>query len=161
MLDPLNITIDGLDFQYMPLSPVEVLKLDKTLLGLLAPALAGMSKKDGKLDIDLSVSAPALGNLLIQLPDEQFMAFATRLLGRTTCITGGTNLMSSAAAFNKVFAESSVVTIYKVLFEALKYNKFSFFELAASGAAMLKTLGLSEQTPKTEGTGEQSGSSET
>lgn len=163
MLAPLDIEIDGIKFQLKPLSPLDVFRLDKTILGLVAPALSGLGKgASGKLEIQFDKSSSALANLLIQLPDDLVTTFLTKALSRTIWIGAeGAVELKTETAINKAFAESNVMAIYKLLWEVLKYNKFSFFGLMDSGIGILKTLGLQSQMPKTDETGARSEASET
>lgn len=161
MLAPLDITIDETTFQTKGLAPVDVLRLDKTILGLIAPALSGLKVIDGKLNIEFDKSAAGLANLLIQLPDDILVTFLVKLFSRTVWVgVQGAVELKSEKAINAAFAETTVLSIYKLAFEIMRYNKFSFFEKMGSGSEILKTFGLQGPTQNSSENGTKSEASE-
>lgn len=163
MIAPLDITIGSLTFQSLGLSPLDVLRLDKTVIGLVAPAMSGLSKDaNGKLNIDFGKSAAGIGDLLVALPDNVVTDFLCKVFKRVTWVspTEGALPLNNEATINKAFADSPVTDIYKLLGMVLKHNKFSFFVLADSGAGILKTLGLGGLTPSGSENGAPSATSE-
>ena len=163
MISPLDLDIDGLSFQSLPHKPTDVLKLDKVLLGLIAPALSGLGKnEEGKLTIDFTKSAGGLAQLLIELPDEKALDFYVKLLSRTTWLGAeGAVPLNSTAAIDRAFANGgSVLSIYKLVFAVLKHNKFSFFALQDFGVGILRTLGSTGRTANDAANGSGSAPSE-
>lgn len=162
MIAPLDITIEGLTFQSKKLTPLDVLRLDKVVLGLFAPALSGVGKNaNGKLEIAFDKSAASLSNLLIQLPDDVVNEFLLKAFSRTIWLgTEGNVELKTEVAINKAFAEVSVVAIYKLLWEVLRYNGLSFFGLMDTGIAMLKTSGFAVPMPNANPSGNGSATSE-
>jgi len=137
-MEPKNINIDEMTFQMSPLNPLLALRLDKRIISLILPAFKAIGGLDSQ--IDLGKIMEALSESLSTLPDDDFEKFVLNILSRTVCIQKNKPpLEINEENFGIIFA-GKLTTIYKLLWEVMKYNKFSPFVVAGGGAEALKTL---------------------
>lgn len=150
MLEPKDEVIDEMKFNFSPLPALVVLKLDKKIISLLAPALGGLDKISLDTKIDLKVISQGIGNALASLNDEETERFILNLFSTTTHVPedGKTQpQVISKEVFDDIF-RLKIQTVYKLAFAVMKYNKFSPFGLVAGGNVMNKIRTSLEKTKK-------------
>ena len=153
MIDPKQFEIDGLRFYTQPLPALRAMLLDKKVLALLLPALKGLKdlKVDAEADIDLGAITEALSESLSSMKDAEMTRLVIDLLSSTTYQgdkAGEANNEITEAIINQIF-QGQLLTLYKVMLEVMKYNKFSPFAFLGDGAEILKTL--TSSSPKKKG----------
>lgn len=131
MLDTKQIVIDGITFQLHPLPILSAAKLDKRVVSLLAPVLGTVKSLDDEIDLGkvIDVVMEALSNL----SDSDYEQFIIDLCSTVICVVPGqppTEVTSQK--INEIF-KGSLKTLYKLMYEIMRYNKFTPFELMAGG----------------------------
>jgi hypothetical protein len=133
MIETKLIAIDGIEFQLRSIPILSALKLDKKVVSLLLPLLGGVEdiSLDAKIDIGKGVNA--IAEVLGKMPDVEFEKFVIDMLSSTVAMVPGEGAQDiSAGNFNTIFA-GRLMTVYKLLWEVMKFNKFSPFVLAEGG----------------------------
>lgn len=132
-----QVTIDGKTFQLARIPALQALRLERQLIRVLAPLLSGLSGIDfsnPEATVDLSALGGGVVRALEALPEHEFLALVGTLLSRVTAVTAtnGAVLLDSDDAINSVFTDG-LLTLYKLLLEVARFNKFSPFALLGSG----------------------------
>jgi hypothetical protein len=141
MLDIQNITIDGMEFQLVPLPILKAARLDKKVISILTPVLGTVKSLDDEID---------LGKVI----DEEYEKFIIDLCSTVTCHKPGqppVQLMGEN--INELF-KGALKTLYKLMYEVMKYNKFSPFALMADSGNLTTIMSLfagQEETTKEDG----------
>ena len=128
----LKIEVDKMRFQLSPLPLLKVLRLDKKVLALVLPALSGFTDLDAQIDFGLL--SKGISEALTRMPDNDFESLALDLLSSVAYLpdNGAPVEMTSAQELNTIFS-GKILTIYKLLFEVMRFNKFSPFALLEGG----------------------------
>lgn len=139
MLEAKNIEIDGIQFQLNPLKGFKAIKLDKKVVGLLIPLFKGLKDFDSELDLGKSIDG--IGSALDSMKEDEFEKFTIDLLSTTIILIDGKPPMEIDKNVIDTEFQGNTIIFYKLLFEVMKYNKFSPFVLASGGGSRtLKTL---------------------
>lgn len=140
MIEAKLIKINGMEFQLRPIPILSALKLDKKVVSLLLPLLGGVEDLSLDAKIDIGKGMNAIAEVLGKMPDVEFEKFVIDMLSSTVAILPGQAPQEiSAGNFNTIFA-GSLMTVYKLLWEVMKFNKFSPFGLAGGGIEIAKTF---------------------
>ena len=144
MLEPKNVIIDDeLEFQLTPIPVMHALVLDKQIVSLLLPAMSGFAGLD---TIDMSETVGELSGALQKMGDKEFQKFVIALTATTIFIpAGGAPVELNENKINEIFS-GRLFSLYKLLLEIMRYNRFSPFELIGGGLGM-KKISISD-TPK-------------
>ncbi|MGD8707098.1 MAG: hypothetical protein PVI88_00255 [Nitrosopumilaceae archaeon] len=136
-----ELIIDGIKFQLYPLNVMTALKLDKKVVSLLLPVLSGVDDFDLDAEIDLGKAMSAFSTSLANMKDEDFISFVKEMLSTIVVEVPGQapTQIQSESEINTVF-KGSIVTIYKLLWEVMKFNNFSPFVVADGGTGMIQTI---------------------
>ena len=128
----------GLQFQLQPLPAGTAMLLDRKVMGLLAPVVKGLaeSKDDG---IDASALADAVTNMVTTMPDEEYQIFIRDLFSTVTHLPKDGAPTELNSCFDTAFA-GNTYSIYELIIEVMRYNKFGPFELMTG---FLKKTGTS------------------
>lgn len=159
MIDPKNITIDDMDFQLQQLPAMTALKLDKKVIALITPALGGVEKISLDTKIDFKLITRGIGDALSSLDDEAFEKLILSLLSTTVYVSNDGETppgIIDKIKFDQIFG-GKLKTVYRLVFEVMKYNKFLPFELGVGGLEIKKILSSSEKTGKEKPSGKGSG----
>lgn len=158
MLEPKKFKVEGLEFYTQPLPVMTAMKLDKRVLALILPALDGLKGMKMDDEVDFGSLFPAISDSLVKLPDGEFEDLVLRLLSQTAFLEKGQTPIeiNDPKVLDKIFG-GALITLYKVLFEIMRYNKFSPFALMGDGFGMSKIHTSVEQTKKESKTGTGSG----
>jgi hypothetical protein len=144
--------IDGLKFYINQFPARKCIKLEKKTLTYIAPMLnilEGIKSLDS--DIDLSKIAKCIQEVLMNISEEALEQFITEMVENTTVEISGesgkklTLILADMNNFDKVFIGKNM-TVYKLLIEIMRVNKFGFFELV--GGSGINITGLFNQTNK-------------
>lgn len=158
MLQPKELTVDNLNFHLQPLPVMKAMRLDKKVVSLILPIFGGM---EGASSLDTGSLFSGISKALATMPDTDFESMVMELLSTTIyCPPGGSPETLNVDIINSAF-QGKLQTIYKLLFEVMKYNKFSPFVLLEDGAAMNKILTSSVLKGKAKKDGEKLDVSET
>lgn len=156
MIEQKTITIDGIEFQLNPMNLFTALKLDKKVVSMLLPIMGNLNDLDS--EVDLGEMLETLGESLEKMSDADTEKFFTDMLTKVIAIVpGGTPVQLNRSTIESVFA-GKLITLYKLVGEVMKYNKFTPFELLGAGgltnvisgfasptSAQKKSTGLSER----------------
>ena len=142
MLEPLTKTIDGLDFQFLPMDPFKALELDKQTNALLAPLLGGISLG---MDDEVSVEGLARGVSLAlqQQGNKDFVQLFRELFSTVTVVVPGQGAHPASSATGASVFQGNIMLMYKVAFEVMRYNKFLPFGLIQLGPGIMRMLSSS------------------
>ena len=147
MIEPKTIKIDELSFYLQPLRPLKAIRLDKQILTLLLPALGGL--KDLSLDsnVDLGVLSKGVSDALQAMDGDDFEKFIIELFTSAQFMENGQPPQDlTDGVVNRIFS-GKLFSIYKLVFEIMKFNKFTPFELVGDGNLMSK-IGISVNPKK-------------
>ncbi len=127
-----TITINGIKFQIIPFNARKATNVERKLMCILLPVVAPMLNSKGGLDgdIDMSTMGLAFQQAFGSLSDNEFFDLILETLSSTTAVLKDKApiLIENEQAFNEVFT-GSTLTIYKLIWEIIKVNKFCFLEL--------------------------------
>lgn len=154
-----QVEVDGMKFQLIPLPLLKVLKLDKQLLTLLLPALSGFKNLDA--EVDLEAITKGISEALTRMPNEDFESFVTDLLSCATYLPSNSPpvQMTSTDQVNTIFS-GKILSVYKLLFQVMKHNKFSPFALMEGGGDLKGLIsGLLKPGDSRKENGDKSGNS--
>lgn len=148
MVETITKEIDGIKFHIQQFPALKALRIEKKVMTLILPSvgslIGGIDLQKG-LDTDLDFSNIGQGLMvsLEKLSDNDFETLILELLGNTQFeITGEAVEFIGKSNFDKVF-QGKLITVYKVIFEIMKVNKFCFFEVVGGGLGMVQTNILS------------------
>ena len=139
MLDPQTKTIEGIDFNFLPMDPFVVARLEKKLAPVLLPIIGGLKALSLDTDvseaIDFETVARGLRTAITELPDNEYEQMLKTVLGSITAVVPniGAELCSQKGA---VVFQGNTMLMYKVVIEAMRFNKFIPFALIEGGGAM-------------------------
>jgi hypothetical protein len=146
MIEEKKITVGGKVFLMRPLSPFKAIILDKKVMELLLPLFNGL--KDIKMDsaIDVEAMVSGLTNSLSKLDDSETIKFISDMFyGLAYFPQGQKEIELNIDTINQVFA-GCFGDIYLLLYEVMKYNKFSPFKMVAGGQFQKILLGFERTT---------------
>jgi len=149
MLEAKEIVIDEMKFQLNPLKGFKALKLDKKIVSILMPMIKGIDSLDS--DIDFGKAISGLAEALESMKDDDYEKFILDLLSTTIYTPAGKvpEVLGQTAIDN--YFQGCATTLYQLMFEVMKYNKFTPFELVSRvGTGTLKTLISEKLTGATE-----------
>ena len=148
MIEPKTVQIDEREFIIKPFTGLMAVKLDRRILRIITPALNSLSGFTGNLEnMDFGTVGTAIAECLDSFgTDDEYQAFIRDILSQTMVVMDGTP-HPVYSMFDAVF-QGEVLLLYKLLFENLKHNKFSFLALAGGGKGILQTLTSSGQRKK-------------
>ena len=134
-----TIEIDGIQFQITLMPALKAAVLDRKVNVMLIPTLSGvMEKEDLDAEIDLNMLIQNLGDGLMKLSDAEYENLITSLLSSVTAVGNeGAMQLNTTDNINKIFGKK-LITIYKLIFEVMKFNGFSVFGLVGDGLGIGK-----------------------
>lgn len=140
MIEPKTITIDGMEFNLRPLPIMKALKLDKRVVTILLPVLGGVKEFSLDAKVDLKTMADGVAESLSRMENKDFEELVIDLLSGVIYLEPGKGAQEiTLDIINRIF-QGKLSTVYKLMFEVMKFNKFSPFELVAGGNVMNKIL---------------------
>lgn len=168
MSDRITKTIDGISFTIRKIPALTALRLDKQVIQLVLPvikSLSGISNID--MDTDISkLNFSQFGNMfdvvaesLSKMPDENFQQFFLSLFDRVQAKKTGHQAVQLNDE-NSFDIFDSMLTIYKLAVEVMKYNKFSVFGLVVGGNVTTETNGSESEITDSKENSEKSEQSE-
>lgn len=139
MLEVKNIEIGEMEFQLNPLKGFTAIKLDKKVVSLLIPLFKGVTDLDSTIDLGKSIDG--IGKALDSMKEIEFEKFTIDLLSTTILLLDGKPPMEINKTVIDIEFQGNSIIFYQLLFEVMKYNKFTPFVLASVGGSQtLKTL---------------------
>lgn len=139
MLEAKIIEIDKMQFQLNPLKGFTALKLDKKVIGLVLPIIEGV--KDLDTDFDMSKIVSGLTRSLDNMKDDDYEKFILNLLSTVVIILPGQPPQEIDTKIIDDEFRGKATTLYKLIFEVMKFNKFTPFALVnVAGKGTMKTL---------------------
>lgn len=147
MIQPKEITLDGERFYMQPLPLLRALCLDKKILTLIAPIVGSMDLSGISLDAEIEFDKifESASTVLGKLSDEEFEKLVLDLLRSTLYIPEGeTQQEITSKVLNTVFS-GNLLLIYKLMFEVMRFNKFTPFAMAGGGNLTSKIGGFLNQ----------------
>lgn len=148
MLTPVTKTFDKVQVTFTPLPILSASALDARVTALVLPLLKFLQglleKKDvdlSKLDIDLDLLGQCMSQVLSGISSsEQQVLIVESLKGCTVLIQGSAPVeITDAGTLNKAFLGQDLITLYRIVFEAWRYNKLSPFALVDRFGLSVKT----------------------
>lgn len=155
------VVLDGLSFNIQPLPALTAMRLDKKVLTVVLPAISGFKNLSLDAELDLEALSRGISEALGRLPDSDFETLVIDLLACVIYMPKGETPveLTSIQQINAVFC-GQIILIYKLLFEVMRFNKFSPFALLEGGGlSMLKTPGSGNLKTNKNVTGNGSGQS--
>lgn len=146
MIDPKTIEVDGMEFYLQPLPALKAIKLDKRIVSLLVPALGGLKDISLNTNIDMETIAKGIAEALERMEDNDVEKLVVDLLDGAAYMEKGAAAQDMTANIINTLFRGKLVTLYKLMFEVMKYNKFSPFVLVGGGDAMKKIFTSLTQT---------------
>jgi hypothetical protein len=152
MIEPKRITIknsDGNDmvFNMQPLPALDAGFLDKEIMSLLIPALGGIENLDAKFNFEIASKAMSIA--LRKLSKQEYSQLISELLRTTQHIAQEKEVKSlTLDDINNLFL-GNLKGLYKLIYEVMKFNKFTPFEMVEGGSLIQKIRGSIKQKPKT------------
>lgn len=149
MITPSNKAIDGLQVSLVPLAILDASHLDARLLALLMPLMATLDIKDLSKDVDVSLLMSKISGVLSGLTRSAQVSLMVDTLRGSTIVAPGSPAVEiqDEPSFNRAFLGCPLETLYKVLWEAWKFNKLSPFVLAERfGVKIAPTLTSGQPT---------------
>jgi len=143
-----KINVDGLDFQITKLPAMEAMRMEKKLMTVLAPVAMSFMNPDAngtkdmmESNIDFTKVAKVVSDVLSSLPDHEYeQIIISSLRGVVYLETGKAPEEITLPVFNRIFV-GQLLSVYKVMFEVMKFNKFCFFELVGGIGSETKKTG--------------------
>lgn len=147
-----KIVIDGMNFRIDHFPARVSMKLEKRTTAFVAPLtgiLKGVNFSKGlDSEIDLSLIGEAIKSVLDNLTESEFEDYIMDMIENTFYLEKTERgkevpkYLNNQGIFDEVFAGKNL-SVYKLLFEIMKWNGFSFLALVGGGgniAGMLKKL---------------------
>lgn len=138
MLEIKEITIDGMKFQLHPLKGLKAVKLDKKVISLLLPLVEGVSDMDSQIDIGKALNG--LSGAISNLEDQEYENFVCDLLSTTIIMLDKKPPEQIESSTIDEAFQGHILTLYKLMMEVMKYNKFTPFVLAGGGGFTMSTI---------------------
>lgn len=148
-------------FVMSPLSIWTSNALNKNLLALLGPALAGieMGVKGGKATFNPGRAAEVVSRVLGDMTDEKYQSLFSSLFSTTVWLPEGLDAqllgagpqsLKDAEVMDRAF-ERDLEGMFKLAVEVMEYNRFPFFaRIAKAGKGILAMLTSSDTTKNEE-----------
>jgi hypothetical protein len=157
-----DVTVDGITLQLRKIEVFKRISLDRKLDALLGPVagtiMSAVGKDGFEANIDMAMTKIAMH--LSSMPESEYMPMVEELLSSVTAIVPGKQAVELTRDGMDVLEDYGMTTIYKIIFEVMKWNKFLPFDLAALqqriGAVMTKINGLTQEPQKTTNSSESS-----
>jgi hypothetical protein len=152
MIEPKKFTVknsDGNDmvFNMQPLPALDAGFLDKEIMSLLIPALGGIENLDAEFNFE--IASKAMATALKGLSKQEYNQLISDLLKTTQYLEKGTQVKSlTLEDINNLFS-GNFRGLYKLVYEVMKFNKFTPFEMVEGGNLIQKIRGSIKQKPKT------------
>lgn len=157
MIEPITKTIDGMKFNFKPLPAMKAIKLDKKVVTLIMPVLGGFKELSLDAKVDMEVIAKGLGEALGNITDEDFEKLTLDLLSGVVYLEEGKAPQEIDANVVNLIFQGKLMSLYKLMFEVMRYNKFSPFGLVEGGSVMKKIHTLLDTKAKEKKNGNRSG----
>lgn len=141
MLEIKDVTIDERVFKLHPLKGMKALKLDKKVLSLLLPALKGLK---GGLDtnIDIGTCIAGLSESIDNLPDAEYEKFLNNILSSVQYIPETEAPEEMCTAIIDTHFQGAPMTVYKLMFEVMKFNNFTPFALVGQAGGKINLMSM-------------------
>ena len=138
MLEPKNTILDDVEFQFLPMDPFVVVKLEKRLMPLVLPIVAGIKGFDASAKIsevlDFGLISKALIEAIQGLSDTDFESLLKQILSHVTTVLPGAGAVDCSSIHGKTVFSGNTLLMYKVVVEAMRFNKFLPFAVLGDGA---------------------------
>jgi len=156
MIEPKMVVVDGMKFQLTAIPALKALKLDKTVVQLLVPIFGGVQGMSLDQEIDMSAMAKGLATALTNMDNEDMVRFFIDLfIGVKYLEDGAAPQEMSAGVIDRIFT-GMLISMYKLAFEVMKFNKFSPFVLVGGGNVIKAVFSSGGQNPSQTKTGTES-----
>ena len=163
MLNAEMVTVEGKNFQLLPMKLMEARKWDFKIVRIIAPmlgALEGLSKSGESTEKsaeDTDEAAPSqaeslgfaqvatcIQKALSTLSDDEMDALIRGMFTNVTYLPEGGSpvLLNQTGALDAAFAGVGPYAIYRLIFEVARFNKFTPFVLAGGGSPLGGIQGL-------------------
>ena len=120
------------------------MKIEKKLMEVLIPVMGSLISEDKKKHIDMAKVSLGIQTGLSSLTEEKFEDVILSSLSSTYAYVNGKPEIINIDIFNQVFT-GKILTVYKLILEVMKVNKFCFFELLRGGNGTNLTAFFSEE----------------
>lgn len=143
MLEPKTESIDGVEFQFLPMDPITVKLLEKRIIPLLLPVIGAIKSFDLTADMDLAEAMDMeslvqnMTTALVGLSDTDFRNFLETMLRSMTVVVPGAGAVSAGSTAGQTVFQGNSMLMYKVLVAAMRFNKFLPFGAIEDGSGIL------------------------
>ena len=142
-METITKEIDGIEFYITQTPGLKVQRIERKTNILLLPIISNLIPKDIKdsknkksimdmlLDIDLSGAILSLKDALSGMDDKEYESYVFSMVEYTKAKKEKEQPveLKNPDNYDKLFTGVSPLTLYKLLFEIMRFNRFSFFEL--------------------------------
>lgn len=142
------------------------LRLDRQVLRILAPALSGLDgvkELKGKSLLDAEINFGMIGrgisDSLSLLGEEEFDSFVNKMLSQTFTRGAGDQAIPVLSQFDALF-NRNFIDLYRLLFEVMRFNRFTPFALVGGGGGIGAMLGFKKEQSGQKKSGKESEKSE-
>jgi len=136
MIEAKKINIDGIDFMLNPMKVFTALRLDKKVISLLLPAMKGLSGSKLDDEVDFGEILAALGESLEKMSDAETEKFFVEILQGVQIMEPGQPVKEVTPDVIGTSFQGKLMTLYKLVGEVMKFNKFTPFEMLQAGGLM-------------------------
>ncbi len=129
-----NINIDGMEFQLNKLKALKALKLEKKIMAVASPVISStMNTGDLDKELDFSVVGKAFATALESLDEDEYEKLLLDAVSNVTFLGDKqAPQLITKSVFDIIFV-GNLLTVYKLIYEIMKFNKFCFFEMVGNG----------------------------
>ena len=139
--------LDDIKFTINKFNPMKALQAERKLMSILIPIVSGIfsgkdKESDGKSILDSNIDFSMIGESFQKafgsLSELEFENLVIQTLSniQAEILNSPPVQINNKENFNKVFINiTSLTTIYKLIFEVMKVNKFCFFDILGGGNA--------------------------
>lgn len=148
-IKPKKVILDGVEFHIQPFKGMQALKLERKVTILLLPIFSSIFSEGINLsnimdlDLDFNKIGKGMQDGIGNLSDSEFEDLVLSMLRNTQTTYDKRPEFINETVFDAVFT-GKLFLVYKLIFEVMKVNKFSFLELVGGGIEMGTIDGLED-----------------
>lgn len=124
--------VSGIKCQLTRIPLQKMLLLDRKVMGILGPVMGSFAGMDQSAEADMEKIFRNVASALGSLGDTEYEALMNDLLGTVVATAPGKPpLQLIGNNLDTALGDSGMMTIYKIVMEVLKFNKFLPFDLGS------------------------------
>lgn len=151
-----DVEIDDLRFQLVKMKGMKAFLLDRKIIIMLLPVIGGFKNLDS--EIDFKVISEGVQDALLKMSDTEYKSLVLDLLKEVTVRPvdpkpGEAESLPMTEPVIDTHFSGKMITLYKLIIEVMRFNKFSPFEMVAGGMKMNQIVSFVGQKKKEKKTG--------